>query len=177
MLQTLLWSRMTCSSTVLKYPLAVLAQTPAAYILMYCHAFSTTFTAVRCFQLRKKYWDWTLPRIRAQKELSITFVYYYKMSTSGSSARSSHLTQGGRKTMMTIGIFRIIAEWYLLFFAKFRSHRLKIEKVMTENLSQLNALVLITEPVNHISCQIHFHHSRSMQSFQTQFVLVIFSSG
>ena len=45
---------MTCSSTVLKYPLAVLAQTPAAYILMYCHAFSTTFTAVRCFQLRKK---------------------------------------------------------------------------------------------------------------------------
>ena len=54
MLQTLLWSRMTCSSTVLKYPLTVLAQTPAAYILMYCNAFSTTFTAVRCFQLRKK---------------------------------------------------------------------------------------------------------------------------
>ena len=54
MLQTLLWSRMTCSSTFLKYPLAVLAQTPAAYILMYCNAFSTTFTAVRCFQLRKK---------------------------------------------------------------------------------------------------------------------------
>ena len=54
MLQTLLWSRMTCSSTVLKYPLAVLAQTPAAYILRYCHAFSTTFTAVCCFQLRKK---------------------------------------------------------------------------------------------------------------------------
>ena len=45
---------MTCSSTFLKYPLAVLAQTPAAYILMYCNAFSTTFTAVRCFQLRKK---------------------------------------------------------------------------------------------------------------------------
>ena len=54
MLQTLLWIRMTCSSTVLKYPLAVLAQTPAAYILMYCNAFSTTFTAVCCFQLRKK---------------------------------------------------------------------------------------------------------------------------
>ena len=29
---------MTCSSTFLKYPLAVLAQTPAAYILMYCNA-------------------------------------------------------------------------------------------------------------------------------------------
>ena len=54
MLQTLLWSRMTCSSTFLKYPFAVLAQTPAAYVLMCCNAFSTTFTAVRCFQLRKK---------------------------------------------------------------------------------------------------------------------------
>ena len=31
-----------------------MAQTPAAYILMYCNAFSRTFTAVRCFQLRKK---------------------------------------------------------------------------------------------------------------------------
>ena len=32
------------------------------------------------------------------------------------------------------------------FFVKFRSHRVKIEKVTTENLSQLNALVLITKP-------------------------------
>ena len=39
---------------ILRYLLAVLAQTPAAYILMYCNAFSTTFTAIRCFQLRKK---------------------------------------------------------------------------------------------------------------------------
>ena len=54
MLQTLLWSSMTCFLTFLKYPLAVLAQTPATYILMYGNAFSTTFTAVRCFQLRKK---------------------------------------------------------------------------------------------------------------------------
>ena len=45
---------MTCSSTFLKYPSAVLAQSPAAYILMYFNAFSTTFTAVHCFQLRKK---------------------------------------------------------------------------------------------------------------------------
>ena len=29
---------------------------------------------------------------------------------------------------------------------KFRSHRVKNEKNMTENLSQLNAAVLITEP-------------------------------
>ena len=45
---------MTCSSTVLKYPLAVLAQTPAAYILMHCNASSTAFPAVHYFQFRKK---------------------------------------------------------------------------------------------------------------------------
>ena len=45
---------MTCSSIFLKYPLAVLVQTPATYILMYCHASSTDFSAVRCFQFRKK---------------------------------------------------------------------------------------------------------------------------
>ena len=33
-----------------------------------------------------------------------------------------------------------------LFFAKFRSQRVKNENVMTENLSQLNAPVLMTEP-------------------------------
>ena len=38
----------------LKYPLAVLVQTPAAHILMYCNASSTAFPAVRCFQFRKK---------------------------------------------------------------------------------------------------------------------------
>ena len=49
-------------------------------------------------------------------------------------------------TLNEIGIFLIIAEWYMLFFAKFHSHRIKNQKVMTENLSQQNALVLITEP-------------------------------
>ena len=58
----------------------------------------------------KKYWDWTLPRIRAQIELSSTFVYDYKMSTSGSSARNSHLTQGGRTTMMTMPVNRITSQ-------------------------------------------------------------------
>ena len=90
---------MTCSSTFLKYPLAVLAQTPAAYVLMYCNAFSTTFTAVRCFHLRKRYWDCKLPCIEAQIKLSSTLVYDQKMSTSGSSARNSHLSQGGRMTI------------------------------------------------------------------------------
>ena len=45
---------MTRSPTVLKYPSAVLAQTPAAYILMYCNAFSTTFTAVRMLPTQGK---------------------------------------------------------------------------------------------------------------------------
>ena len=39
-----------------------------------------------------------------------------------------------------------IAEWYLLFFAKFLSHRVKNEKVITKTSSQLNAPVLMTEP-------------------------------
>ena len=59
---------------------------------------------------REKYWDWTLPRIRAQIELSSTFVYDHKMSTSGSSARNSHLTQGGRTTMMTMPVNRITSQ-------------------------------------------------------------------
>ena len=54
MLQTLLWLRMTCSSTFLKYLSAVLVQTPATYILLYCNASSTAFSAERCFQFRKK---------------------------------------------------------------------------------------------------------------------------
>ena len=44
----------------------------------------------------KRYWDCKLPCIEAQIELSSTFVYYQKMSTSGGSARNSHLSQGGR---------------------------------------------------------------------------------
>ena len=58
----------------------------------------------------KKYWDWTLPRTRAQIELSSTFVYDYKMSTSGSSAWNSHLTQGGRTTSMTMPVNRITSQ-------------------------------------------------------------------
>ena len=40
----------------------------------------------------KKYWDCKLPCIEAEIELSITFVYDQEMSTSGSSARNSHLS-------------------------------------------------------------------------------------
>ena len=54
----------------------------------------------------KRYWNWTLPWIKAQIELPSTFVYDYKMSTGSnlvsSSARNSHLTQGGRTTMKSM---------------------------------------------------------------------------
>ena len=43
----------------------------------------------------KRYWDCKLPCIEAQIELSSTFVYDYKMSTSTSSAKNSHLSRGG----------------------------------------------------------------------------------
>ena len=92
MLQTFLWSRMTCSTTVLKYPLAVLAQTPAAYILMYCNAFSTTSTAVRCFQLRKK------------------VLRLYATSYQSSERTVQRLTQGGRTTMITMPVNRITSQ-------------------------------------------------------------------
>ena len=48
--------------------------------------------------------------------------------------------------MKSAEIFRIITEWLLLFFPKFRRHLVKNEKVVTENLSQLNAPVLMMEP-------------------------------
>ena len=107
---TMLWSSMSCSLTFLKYPLAVLAQTPATYILMYCNALSTTLLLFVASNSGKRYWDWTLPRIKAQIELSSTFVYDYKMSTSGSSAKNSHLTQGGRTTMMPMPVSRITSQ-------------------------------------------------------------------
>ena len=44
---------------------------------------------------RKRYWNWTLPWIKAQIELSSTFVYDYKMSTGSSSARNSQVARGG----------------------------------------------------------------------------------
>ena len=110
MLQTLLWSRMTCFSTFLKYPLAVLAQTPVAYILMYCNAFPTTFTAVRCFQLRIKVLRLDATSYHSSDRTGSTLVYDYKISTSGSSARNSHLTQGGRTTMMTMPVNRITSQ-------------------------------------------------------------------
>ena len=120
MLQTLLWSRMACSSTFLKYPLAVLAQTPAALtfwcITMHFQRLLPLFLASNS---GNRYWDWTLPSIRAQIELSTTFVYDYKMSTSGSSAKNSHLNQVGRMTMMPMPVNRITLECKIILSGKY----------------------------------------------------------
>ena len=86
---------MTNSSTSLKYPSAVLAETPATYILMYCNASSTAFTAVCCFQFKEWYWFCKLPCIRPQVELSSAFVYDCEMSMGGISARNSYLGRWG----------------------------------------------------------------------------------
>ena len=45
----------------------------------------------------KRYWDCKLPCIEAQIELSSTFVYDQEMSTSSSSGRNSHLSQGDER--------------------------------------------------------------------------------
>ena len=101
MLQTLLWSRMTCSSKIFQYPFPVLAATPASYILIFwlqCifQRLSLLFIASSS---RKRSWNWTPPWIKAHIELSNTIVYDYKMSTGSSSARNSHLAQWERTTM------------------------------------------------------------------------------
>ena len=109
MLQTLLWGRMTCFLTFLKYPLAVLAQTPAIFWCVAMH-FQRLLLLFVASNSGKWYWDWTLSRIRSQIELSCTFFYDYKMSTSGSSAKNSHLTRGGRTTMMPMPVNRITSQ-------------------------------------------------------------------
>ena len=109
MLQTLLWGRMTCFLTFLKYPLAVLAQTPAIFWCVAMH-FQRLLLLFVASNSGKWYWDWTLSRIRSQIELSCTFFYDYKMSTSGNSASNSRITQGGRTTMMTMPVNRITSQ-------------------------------------------------------------------
>ena len=74
---------MTCSSTFLKYLFVVLAETCATYILMYCNVSLTAFTVG------------FVSYLRTQIDLLSTFVYEYKMSTGGRSARDLYLAQGG----------------------------------------------------------------------------------
>ena len=108
---------MTCSSTFLKYPLTVWAQTPAAYILMYCNVFSTTFTAVRCFQLRKNVLRLILDGTWSYQSSDRTFMT--KMSTSGSSAKNSHLTLEGRTTMMLMPVNRVTSQYKIKLSQKY----------------------------------------------------------
>ena len=61
-----------------------------------------------CLYRSVRYWNCKQPCIEAQIELSSTFVYDQKMSTSGSSARNSHLSQGVRMTMMPMSVNRSV---------------------------------------------------------------------
>ena len=98
MLQTLLWRRMTCSSIFLKYPLAVFFKLPLHTFWCLAMHSQRLFLLYVASNLEKMYWDCKLPCIEAEIELSSTFVYDQEMSTSGCSARNSHLSQGGRMT-------------------------------------------------------------------------------
>ena len=80
-------------------------------------------------------------------------------------------------TVNEIELFRTIAEWYLLFFTKFYSHRVKNEKVMTKTSSQLNAPVLMTEArdvfdaIKRYSVSISILHV--LQRLNKHFVIII----
>ena len=66
------------------------------------------------------------PWIKAQIELSSTFVYDYKMSTGSSSARDLHLAQGGQTIMKpTLANRSFIAEQNII-----------IKKTTTEPLKE-----------------------------------------
>ena len=111
---------MTCSSTVLKYPLAVLAQTPAAYVLMYCcNTFSMTFTAVRCFRLRKKVLRLDATSYQSSERTVQHLSLWLQNEHEPLSARNSHLTQGGRTTMVTIPVNRITSQWKIKLSQKY----------------------------------------------------------
>ena len=90
----MLWSRITCSSKIFKYPLA--AETPASYILMYCNASSTTFTAVHCFQFKKKVLELNATLDKSSDgAVKHQVVSDYKMSTGSSSTGEFPPRPGG----------------------------------------------------------------------------------
>ena len=103
----------------------------------------------------KKYWDWTLPRIRAQIELSSTFVYDYKMSTSGSSAKNSHLTQGGRTTMMPMPVDWITSQCKIKVLYKY----CRLWNFCHSFLQWMGSLFLIIMFCSAIKHAIHCHSS------------------
>ena len=53
--------------------------------------------------------------------------------------------------MKSAGIFHIITEWLLLFFPKFRSHRVKNEKLVTAKCSSINDGATFLRAKNEVS--------------------------
>ena len=118
---------MTCSSKIFKYSLAVLAETPASYILMYCNAsqrFSLLFIASSS---RKWYWSWTLPWIKAWIELSSTFVYDYKMSTGSSEEFAPR--QGGTNNNETHDCEPIFCNFSILRHQVWCTHAIVVQRM------------------------------------------------
>ena len=100
-LQTLHWGRMTCSSTFLKFLLAVLAQTPAAHI--WCIAICSYF------QLRKKVLRLDAPSYQSSDSPATLFMTT-KWARVAVLRGIFHLTQGGRTTMMPMPVNRITSQ-------------------------------------------------------------------
>ena len=98
MLQTL-FCRMTCSSTFQN----ILG-------LMYCNAFSTTFTAVRCFQLRKKVLRLDAISYQSSDRTVQHLCLWLQNEHEGSSTKNLRLTQRGPTTMMLMPVNQITSQ-------------------------------------------------------------------
>ena len=77
---------------------------------MYCHAFSTTFTAVRCFQLSKKVLRLDVTSYQSSDRSVQHLCLWLQNELEGSSTMNSHLTQGGRTTMMPMPVNQITSQ-------------------------------------------------------------------
>ena len=109
--------------------MAVLVQTPASYILMYCNASSTAFPAC-CTLLPIQEKGIGIVSYLLESKLRLNclaplLIYDQKMSTSGSSARNLPPSQGGRMTMMPMSANRSVFLIYYLFILHL-PHRIDI---------------------------------------------------
>ena len=95
---------MTCSSTFLKYPLAVLVQTPATYILTYCNGCSTAFNFLLHIASNsgKRYWDCSKATLYQSSDRTVQHLclhlLYADQSFAGSKKAKEIMTGHQRET-------------------------------------------------------------------------------
>ena len=77
---------------------------------MYCNAFSTTFTAVRCFQLRKKVLRLDATSYQSSDRTVQHLCLWLQNEHEGSSTKNSRLTQRGPTTMMPMPVNQITSQ-------------------------------------------------------------------